>query len=87
LDFAETVKGSKKEKTRSCISRMERMTALQERITHALVKGIDAFIIEDVEAARQLAESPIEVIEGTFNDWNECGGRFVWKQEKCFCHR
>ena len=37
---------------------------LQERITHALVKGIDAFIIEDVEQARQESSKPIEVIEG-----------------------
>ncbi len=37
---------------------------LQERITHSLVKGIDAFIIEDVEQARQESEKPIEVIEG-----------------------
>lgn len=61
LDFAETVKGSKKEKT---VDLSWREHSLQERITHALVKGIDAFIIEDVEAARQLAEKPIEVIEG-----------------------
>ena len=37
---------------------------IQDRITHALVKGIDAFIIEDVEEARQQAAKPIEVIEG-----------------------
>jgi 5-methyltetrahydrofolate--homocysteine methyltransferase len=37
---------------------------LQDRITHALVKGIDAYIIEDIEQARQEAEKPIEVIEG-----------------------
>ena len=61
LDFAETVKGSKKEKT---VDLSWREHSLQERITHDLVKGIDAFIIEDVEAARQLAEKPIEVIEG-----------------------
>ena len=45
LDFAETVKGSKKEKT---VDLSWRENPLQERITHALVKGIDAFIIEDV---------------------------------------
>ncbi len=37
---------------------------LQERITYALVKGIDAFVIEDTEAARLEAEHPLEVIEG-----------------------
>ncbi|MCL6295545.1 methionine synthase [Jejuia spongiicola] len=61
LDFAETVKGTKAEKT---VDLSWRENPLQERITHALVKGIDAFIIEDVEVARQEAEKPIEVIEG-----------------------
>jgi 5-methyltetrahydrofolate--homocysteine methyltransferase len=61
LDFAETVKGSKVEKG---LDLSWREKPLQERITHALVKGIDAFIIEDVETARQVAEKPIEVIEG-----------------------
>ena len=61
LDFAETVKGTKKEKT---VDLSWRENPLQDRITHALVKGIDAFIIEDVEEARQAAEKPIEVIEG-----------------------
>ncbi|WP_296634300.1 methionine synthase [Polaribacter sp.] len=61
LDFAETVKGTSKEKT---VDLSWRENPLQERITHALVKGIDAFIIEDVEQARQEATKPIEVIEG-----------------------
>ncbi len=38
--------------------------ALNDRIAHALVHGITDFIIEDTEAARQLATRPIEVIEG-----------------------
>ncbi|MDD7886862.1 methionine synthase [Flavivirga sp. 57AJ16] len=61
LDFAETVKGSKVEKT---LDLSWRENPLQERVTHALVKGIDAYIIEDVEQARQEAENPIDVIEG-----------------------
>ncbi|MGY0426263.1 MAG: methionine synthase, partial [Polaribacter sp.] len=61
LDLAETVKGSKKEKVADL---SWRENPLQDRITHALVKGIDAFIIEDVEIARQEATKPIEVIEG-----------------------
>ena len=61
LDFAETVKGSKEEKT---VDLSWRKAPVQDRITHALVKGIDAFIIEDVEEARQQAEKPIDVIEG-----------------------
>jgi 5-methyltetrahydrofolate--homocysteine methyltransferase len=35
-----------------------------ERLTHALVEGLDAFIIEDTEEARLAAARPIEVIEG-----------------------
>lgn len=62
LDYAETVKGNKKE-TDNAIQEW-RNEALQNRITHALVKGIDAFIIEDVEEARQSVNAPIEVIEG-----------------------
>ncbi|MCK0108611.1 methionine synthase [Flavobacteriaceae bacterium S0825] len=62
LDFAETVKGQKKETAEQILE--WRNDALQDRITHALVKGIDAFIIEDVEEARLASEKPIEVIEG-----------------------
>jgi 5-methyltetrahydrofolate--homocysteine methyltransferase len=62
LDYAETVKGNKKEADNAI--QEWRNEALQNRITHALVKGIDAFIIEDVEEARQSVNAPIEVIEG-----------------------
>ncbi|MGB6268170.1 MAG: methionine synthase [Olleya sp.] len=62
IEFAETVKGNKKDQD---ITVQEwRNTALQDRITHSLVKGIDAFIIEDVEEARLTSKKPIEVIEG-----------------------
>ncbi len=61
LEFAETVKGSKEEKG---VDLSWRENPVQDRITHALVKGIDAFIIEDVEEARLQAEKPIDVIEG-----------------------
>ena len=39
------------------------MGTVQERITHSLVKGVDAFIEIDVEEARLAATKPIEVIE------------------------
>jgi len=61
LDFAETVKGSKVEKG---LDLSWREDLIQGRITHALVKGIDAYIIEDVEEARLQASKPIDVIEG-----------------------
>ena len=60
LDYSEKHKSVKKEKTED----LEwRNNPLQERITYALVKGIDRFIEEDVEEARQLAERPLHVIE------------------------
>ena len=62
LDYAETVKGNKKETEVTILE--WRNEPLQNRITHALVKGIDAFIIEDVEEARKSVSRPIEVIEG-----------------------
>ena len=62
LDFAETVKGQKKQEDDAV--QEWRSDTLQDRITHALVKGIDAFIIDDVEEARQSVLAPIEVIEG-----------------------
>ncbi len=61
LDFAETVKGERKEKVADL---SWRELPLQDRITRALVKGIDAFIVADVEEARQSVNKPIEVIEG-----------------------
>ncbi|TDJ42573.1 MAG: methionine synthase [Gammaproteobacteria bacterium] len=39
-----------------------------ERLSYALVKGIDEFIIIDTEEARLNAERPIEVIEGPLMD-------------------
>ena len=62
LEFAETVKHNKSEKNKVDLSWREE--ALQDRITRALVKGIDTYIVEDVEEARQNSEKPIQVIEG-----------------------
>ncbi|WP_420551548.1 methionine synthase [Tenacibaculum aiptasiae] len=62
LDFAETVKGKKKEDDGRALE--WRNLSLQERITHSLVKGIDAFIVEDTEEARLTVERPLHVIEG-----------------------
>lgn len=60
LEFAETVQGKAKESTVDLSWREE---PLQDRITRALVKGIDQYIIEDVEEARLQASKPLEVIE------------------------
>jgi 5-methyltetrahydrofolate--homocysteine methyltransferase len=61
LDFAENVKGEAKSDEKAV--QEWRFGTVQERITHSLVKGIDAFIEEDVEEARLAATKPIEVIE------------------------
>ena len=37
---------------------------VDERLTHALVEGIDAYIVEDTEEARLAAARPLDVIEG-----------------------
>jgi 5-methyltetrahydrofolate--homocysteine methyltransferase len=61
LDFAENVKGDVKNNDKAV--QEWRSDSLQDRITHALVKGIDEFIEIDVEEARVAATKPIEVIE------------------------
>ncbi|MCB9307763.1 MAG: methionine synthase [Lewinellaceae bacterium] len=45
-----------------------RDAGVKERITHALVKGIDKFIESDTEEARQQYPAPLEVIEGPLMD-------------------
>ena len=60
LDYAENISSSpnkedKKEEWREL--------ELQDRITHSLVKGIDKFIVEDVEEARGSSDKAIQVIE------------------------
>ncbi|MBC7556065.1 MAG: methionine synthase, partial [Chryseobacterium sp.] len=60
LDYSERVKSVKKD----IVEELEwRKNPLQERITHALVKGTDRFIIEDVEEARSQSKRPLDVIE------------------------
>jgi len=45
-----------------------RSLPVAKRLEHALVKGIDAFVDEDTEEARQAFSAPIEVIEGPLMD-------------------
>ena len=39
-----------------------------KRLEHALIKGIDEFVVEDTEEARLAAERPLQVIEGPLMD-------------------
>ena len=41
---------------------------INARLSHALVKGINEFIVEDTEEARLAAEKPLDVIEGPLMD-------------------
>ncbi len=41
-----------------------RSLPVNDRLSHALVHGIDAYVVEDTEAARVEAAQPIDVIEG-----------------------
>ena len=45
-----------------------RKLPVAERMAHALIKGIDAYVEEDTEEARQQFERPIQVIEGPLMD-------------------
>jgi len=45
-----------------------RENPVNERLSHALVKGITEYIDEDTEEARQQAERPLHVIEGPLMD-------------------
>jgi len=67
LDIAEQYRGeggtAKKEEDAAW-----REWPVAKRLEHALVKGLDAFIEEDTEQARQLFDRPIQVIEGPLMD-------------------
>lgn len=62
-EYAEQIKGQGGgKKTERDIA--WRNAPVQERLRHALVKGLDEFVEVDVEEARQQVSSPLEVIEG-----------------------
>jgi 5-methyltetrahydrofolate--homocysteine methyltransferase len=65
LEFAETVKGSARKKENDDAWRN---TSVEERLTHALVKGIIDFIDQDTEEARLKYPTPLKVIEGPLMD-------------------
>lgn len=51
---------------------------VNERLAHALVNGIDAYVVADAEEARLLAARPIHVIEGPLMDgMNKVGDLFA----------
>jgi 5-methyltetrahydrofolate--homocysteine methyltransferase len=66
IEYAEKVKGSGKKQDTQDLE--WRKLPLQDRITHALVKGNVDFIVEDAEEARVTLGAPLLVIEGPLMD-------------------
>ena len=61
----------------SSIDQDWRSLPINERLKHSLVTGVDTFVVEDVEESRQLAEKPLDVIEGPLMDgMNHVGDLF-----------
>ncbi|MCO5229782.1 MAG: methionine synthase [Chitinophagales bacterium] len=65
LEYAENIKGNSKKEV---VSEEWRSRTVEERLTHALVKGIVDYIELDVEEARQQYDAPLSIIEGPLMD-------------------
>jgi len=65
VEFAETVKNKGKAVVKD---EAWRQGTVEERLSHALVKGIVEFLDDDVEEARQKYDRPLQVIEGPLMD-------------------
>jgi len=61
VTFAENVKGGGKERVEDL---SWRELPVEDRLAHALVQGINAYVETDTEEARQQAARPLDVIEG-----------------------
>jgi 5-methyltetrahydrofolate--homocysteine methyltransferase len=66
LETAERYRGRKGEQRTEDLAWRER--PVHERLAHALVHGIDQFVVEDTEEARAAAARPLDVIEGPLMD-------------------
>jgi 5-methyltetrahydrofolate--homocysteine methyltransferase len=66
VEFAESFKGGGARAAEEDLSWRE--APVEERLSYALVHGIDRFIEEDTEEARARAERPLDVIEGPLMD-------------------
>ncbi|MBA6264739.1 MAG: methionine synthase [Colwellia sp.] len=67
LDVAESYRGQAGSKNNKA-DLSWRELPIKERLEYSLVKGINEFIVEDTEAARLVAERPLDVIEGPLMD-------------------
>ena len=68
LDIADKYKGDGSAGNKKVEDLEWRKLSVTKRIEHALVKGIDTYVVEDTEEARQEYERPIQVIEGPLMD-------------------
>ncbi len=66
LEIAERYKGRKGAAKTEDLAWREKPVA--QRLAHALVHGLDAFVEEDTELARQASSRPLDVIEGPLMD-------------------
>ncbi|WP_028838072.1 methionine synthase [Thermomonas fusca] len=66
LEIADNYKKRKGEKKVEDLQWREQPVAA--RLSHALVNGIDQYVVEDTEEARQQATRPLDVIEGPLMD-------------------
>ena len=64
--FAETLKGAGGKAVTKDLAWRE--LSLEQRLTHSLVRGIDEFVDEDTELARQKYPTPLSIIEGPLMD-------------------
>lgn len=64
LELAEGLKGQESGARERSEERLWRGLPVEERLHHAMVKGLDAFIEADVEEARLAASDPLAVVEG-----------------------
>ena len=67
LEIAERYKKGSGEQAAN-IEEKWRALPIRERLSHALVHGIDAYVDADTEEARQLSTRPLDVIEGPLMD-------------------
>jgi 5-methyltetrahydrofolate--homocysteine methyltransferase len=66
LEIADNYKKKKGEAVAENLAWREK--PVRERLAHALVHGIDQYVVEDTEEARQQVARPLDVIEGALMD-------------------
>ena len=83
LELSENIKGKGKQRKEDLSWREK---SVEERLSHALVKGIVTFIEQDTEEARLKSVRPLDVIEGPLMDGMGVVGK-LFGEGKCFCHK